>query len=189
MDEAKRQKAVEDAMALFWEHGAEGASYNDIVAATGLSRKALYAQWPDKDALVHDALQHYRTTVLNEILSPLAEGGVQGLRRFWDSLQVAIKAAANWSGCFLFRSASGPLRRDAFVAMTYEEYAERMRELVAQCVRDGQASGAISQQIDAEAAAWHSLAINGLLSSIGARSGYGPEVDELFDLARVSCGL
>ena len=157
MNDDKRQGAVEAAMLLFWEQGAEGASYNDIVAATGLSRKALYAEWPDKETLVHDALQHYRNVVLGQLIAPLETGGRAGLEAFWDQLQTEIRAAKKWTGCFLFRSVSGPLRSDTFVASAYDEYAGRMRELVARCVRDGQAKGVIGKQTDAEAAGWHAL--------------------------------
>lgn len=189
MDEKRRGQAVEAAMMLFWTHGGEATTYGDIVAATGLSRKALYGVWPDKDALVHDALDLYRGEVLSALLSPLEQGDVAGLRAFWDNLQNAIKEASDWRGCFLFRSASGPLRNDNFVRSAYDAYAGEMRAAAARCVIDGQAKWELPSSLVPEIVGWQVLALNGLLSGMGARSGYTPEVDEVFNVARVSCGL
>ena len=47
-DEDKVLNALRD---IFWEHGFEGTSYADIMAATGLQKGSLYSAFGDKRAL------------------------------------------------------------------------------------------------------------------------------------------
>lgn len=50
---------VEAAFRLFLERGYEGASMSDLVAATGLSKGAVYHHFRDKDALHNAAIEHF----------------------------------------------------------------------------------------------------------------------------------
>ncbi|MDR7220999.1 TetR/AcrR family transcriptional regulator [Aminobacter aminovorans] len=50
---------VEAAFRLFLERGYEGASMSDLVAATGLSKGAVYHHFRDKDALHDAAIEHF----------------------------------------------------------------------------------------------------------------------------------
>ncbi len=53
-------EAVLDALRdVFWEHGYEGASYAQIMKATGLKKGSLYAAFGDKRALYDKALARY----------------------------------------------------------------------------------------------------------------------------------
>jgi AcrR family transcriptional regulator len=108
---------LDTAMHLFWARGAEATSYEDIVRATGLSRKGLYARWPDKSRLLGVTLAHYRATVLAGMLAALD----RGLADFWDRLSVAVADPA-WLGCYLIRTGSGPLRNETFVQPLFTEY-------------------------------------------------------------------
>jgi AcrR family transcriptional regulator len=51
--------ALDKAMMVFWEHGYEGASLNDLTEAMGISRKSLYAAFGNKESLFCKALQRY----------------------------------------------------------------------------------------------------------------------------------
>lgn len=181
-------EALRRAMHLFWERGADAASYGEIVAATGLSRKALYATWPDKDALVRDAMALYRETVLSPMLAPLAGGGRAGLERFWDGVEAAARAPG-WSGCFLFRSASGALRSDPVIGRHFAEHVELVRRGISGAVAEGQQEGSIAAGIDPEHAGWQALAIAGLLSTYGALGGFSEAAAGLIAAGRSACGL
>jgi len=50
---------VEAAFRLFLERGYEGASMSDLVAATDLSKGAVYHHFKDKDALHDAAIEHF----------------------------------------------------------------------------------------------------------------------------------
>jgi AcrR family transcriptional regulator len=53
------EQALEAALAVFWRKGYEGASYADLVEATGVERPALYSAFGNKEALFLRALERY----------------------------------------------------------------------------------------------------------------------------------
>lgn len=174
-------KALDGAMGLFWAKGPETASYPEIVDATGLSRKALYQRWPDKNALIADALTHYRDTVLARMLAELTPPGRAGLQRFWDKLD-QIAQQPGWSGCLLFRTASGPMGREAFVASAFLAYLHDLTQGLAACL---QAEG----HPKAPLAAMQAVAILGQISMIGAGQGWCPAAADWIAAGRATCGV
>ena len=52
-------KALERAMQLFWRHGYEGTSLNDLTRELGVTRPSLYAAFESKEALFLRALDLY----------------------------------------------------------------------------------------------------------------------------------
>jgi len=50
-DTAKRRQIMDGARRVFLEHGFDGASVNDIVRATGVSKGTVYAYFPSKEKL------------------------------------------------------------------------------------------------------------------------------------------
>lgn len=58
-----RDKAVEIAMRLFWRHGYEGVSVDDLTKAIGIAPPSLYAAFGSKAGLYREALAHYEQTL------------------------------------------------------------------------------------------------------------------------------
>ena len=54
-----RGKALNAAMKLFWERGYEGTSFDDLIAAMGISASCFYNSFGSKEALYCEATQHY----------------------------------------------------------------------------------------------------------------------------------
>ena len=183
-----RKEIVQAVVALFWRQGAEVASYNDIVAATGLSRKALYGYWPDKEALIEETLEVYHENLVFTVDAALARGGMRGLVAFWDGVEDAARSEG-WRGCYLSRTACGPLRAHPKVSALYQKYFDHFTATVAGAVAEGQASGDIDGRIDAATAGLQSFSLLGMISTLGAQSGYGNRVAELFRAGRASCGV
>ena len=46
-------------MYVFWEHGYEAASVNELTCAMGISPPSLYLAFGDKERLFHEAIEHY----------------------------------------------------------------------------------------------------------------------------------
>jgi AcrR family transcriptional regulator len=72
-------RALENAMQLFWQRGYEAASLQDLQAATGLSKSSLYQTYPSKQAWFVAAFSRYvaqrRALLLEQLAastSPLA---------------------------------------------------------------------------------------------------------------------
>lgn len=53
-------KAVEQAMLVFWKKGYEGTSIDDLTEAMGISRPSLYAAFGNKEGIFKRSLDHYR---------------------------------------------------------------------------------------------------------------------------------
>jgi AcrR family transcriptional regulator len=61
------EKVLDAAVAVFWRKGYEGASYSDLVKATGVERPALYSAFGNKEALFRKALARYSELYLDYI--------------------------------------------------------------------------------------------------------------------------
>lgn len=186
--ESGTDQALENAMMLFWRQGAEVSSYNDLVAATGLSRKALYKTWPEKHLLVADTLRAYRMQMLPQLTRLLRQGGHGGLVAFWDALDGAAQSE-DWRGCYLFRTASGPLRDQDFVREVFDDYIAELGQLFVSEISVAQAEGDIDAGLDPRLASQQAIGLTCLISIIGAQVGYGPQVAELIVAAKRTCGL
>ena len=179
---------VEKALGVFWKNGVEATSYRDLVAQTGLSRKALYSKWADKSSLVHDTLQLYRERVLESIISLLKTPSMQSLEIFWDTMEASIKDP-DWIGCYLFRSASGELREDPVVNKAFNDYIDTLKSNIELSLKAAKLANELPNEIDPATAAWQVVSLLSLMSSFGGQSGYSATVQALIDAGRNTCGI
>lgn len=66
-------KAVAQAMLVFWKKGYEGTTIGDLTAAMCISRPSLYAAFGNKEGLFKQALDHYRNDPASYVNRALAE--------------------------------------------------------------------------------------------------------------------
>jgi TetR/AcrR family transcriptional repressor of nem operon len=67
--------ALARAMDVFWCHGFEGTSIQDVVEATGVQRGSLYAAFGNKEGLYLAVLDRYREDLARPMLDALAGVG------------------------------------------------------------------------------------------------------------------
>jgi TetR/AcrR family transcriptional repressor of nem operon len=183
-----RARALAAAMEVFWRRGADQTRYDDLVAVTGLSRKGLYALWPDKATLVRETLDLYRRTELEATLARLRPPGAEGLRRFWTALEDGARVPG-WNGCYLVRSASGELRGDREVRALFDGWLEALTQALIDAILAAIRDLPRSRVMDAGAAAWQAAALVTLASTLGGQRGYDARVAEVFRAGRLACGL
>jgi AcrR family transcriptional regulator len=66
------EKALNEAMEVFWRHGYEGTTVAELTAAMGINPPSLYAAFGSKEWLLKAALDHYtakRAAFLREVLA------------------------------------------------------------------------------------------------------------------------
>lgn len=105
-DEDKVLDALRD---VFWQHGYEGTSYAQIMAATGLQKGSLYAAFGDKKSLYHKAISRYDSAAVSGAIAMLRDDSLSGEGRIGLLMDALINDAetpqGRW-GCFLCNAAT-----------------------------------------------------------------------------------
>ncbi len=93
-------KALDAALAVFWDKGYEGASFEDLTRATGVARPGLYAAFGNKEALFRKALDRYDSRYMTFMSTALDEPNSRAVvqRILEGSLEVQTLNGAN-RGC------------------------------------------------------------------------------------------
>jgi TetR/AcrR family transcriptional repressor of nem operon len=99
-DEDEVKEAI---MNVFWEHGYEATSMQDLVAASGLLKGSLYGAFGDKQALYLLALEHYDQTHIQLAIEMLRGSDPVLLKvgRLFDSVLDSIQTTVFAGGCLL----------------------------------------------------------------------------------------
>ncbi|GAA4752772.1 TetR/AcrR family transcriptional regulator [Sphingomonas daechungensis] len=72
-------RALAQALRVFWEKGYDGTSLTDLTEAMGITRPSLYAAFGNKDALFRKALDLYETEKLAYIRQALEQPTARGV--------------------------------------------------------------------------------------------------------------
>jgi AcrR family transcriptional regulator len=128
------EKALDQALEVFWRNGYEGASIADLTEAMGINPPSLYAAFGNKERLFRKALDRYvqqRTGFWNEALAaPTARGMIEHLLR--ESANF-LTEKCNPPGCLLVRGAlscseaAGSIHRELAARRAEGEDAIRSR--------------------------------------------------------------
>ena len=108
--------ALQDVMNVFWKKGYEGASLQDIEAATGLNKQSLYRAFGDKRAMYLAALDIYEKNVIADRIAPLVKTGESAYDRFdtlFTNVITARTVKGDRRGCFLCNASVDQAALDA----------------------------------------------------------------------------
>lgn len=108
---------------VFWRRGYDGASYADLMEATGLGKGSLYAAFGDKRALYRQALSSYvdrevallETALVDDRTGAAAQERLSAVMRY--PITMAQAQDTGRLGCFLCHSAMEVAPDDPEVAM------------------------------------------------------------------------
>lgn len=168
--EFDEDEVLDRALSTFWEHGYEGTSIDDSIAATGLGRASLYGAFGDKEHIFARALERYCAKAVD----PLAGGDDDlsaraALGRLLRALVLQSCPKSGPRGCFLLSTTVGG-DAPAAARETYAGYIKGLERALTALVRRGQESGEITDSADAPSVA-RMLAI--LIQGISASSRAG----------------
>jgi TetR/AcrR family transcriptional regulator, transcriptional repressor for nem operon len=151
--EFDEQAVIESSMKVFWELGYDGASMEELLSATGLSRSSLYESFGDKRSLFLRTVEAY--TARSGDLRRAAFGDPSGLRagltRYLRSRTEALANAGDRpAGCYVtmlsasLKSADQELRD---IVASYTAGAEReIREGFERALAAGSIQGRLTAE-------------------------------------------
>jgi TetR/AcrR family transcriptional regulator, transcriptional repressor for nem operon len=107
-------KAVAQAMGLFWEYGYEGTSLQDLTDGLAIGRGSLYAAFGSKDGLYQAALERYRQECVGPMLQALCVDGDfrDALRGLLTVLVTDAVADERRRGCMVVNAATERVPHD-----------------------------------------------------------------------------
>jgi AcrR family transcriptional regulator len=100
--------ALDRALAVFWKHGFQDASLQELTDAMGLSKPSLYAAFGDKEALYLKALERYVARLVAthaQILADVPDGRT-AVHGFLRSLAGMLADPALPGGCFIINGSA-----------------------------------------------------------------------------------
>ena len=66
-------KALIQAMRVFWQHGYQGTSVGDLMKAAGVQKQSLYCAFGDKHSLFVKSIELYKNQVLSQVKAIIDE--------------------------------------------------------------------------------------------------------------------
>ena len=166
-----REAALYQAMLLFWRHGYEGTSVNDLTSAMAITPPSLYTAFGDKKQLFFEAVQHYLSgPVTSESIIDEAQTAREAAAGLLNAAAVGFTGESTPAGCLLATSAiscssaAGEVQKAlAKIRLSIEE---RLKTRIAQDNEAGRPSG----NVDAGAMAGYVMAVIQGMSTL-ARDG------------------
>ena len=166
-----REAALQQAMLLFWQHGYEATSVNDLVQAMGITPPSLYTAFGDKKQLFLEAVQHYLSgPVTSESIiqqAPTAREAAVGL------LQASARGFTGEqtpAGCLLASSAISCSAAAAEVKNALAAIRITIETRLRNKILDDQTMRKLKPAVDADALAGHVMAVIQGMSTL-ARDG------------------
>lgn len=127
------EKALDQAMRVFWKHGYEGTSLPDLTKAMGINRPSMYAAFGNKETLFRKAVDRYVERTGGFLRESLAESTARAVAEKLLRATVDSGCSSKIRGCFLVQGAlacgdaAGAIRDELAARRAGVEHALRQR--------------------------------------------------------------
>jgi TetR/AcrR family transcriptional regulator, copper-responsive repressor len=170
--------ALDRAVTVFWKHGFQDASMQELTGAMGLSKPSLYAAFGDKEALYLKTLERYIALLIERHASVLngEPDGRLAVERFLRSLAGMLADPEMPGGCFIINGTAdcGGSTVPASVEMALREALQGSETMVLERLRRAREDGDLPKDAQPEKlAAMFGSIIAGL--AVMAKSGASVE--------------
>jgi AcrR family transcriptional regulator len=171
-----RSVALQQAMKLFWERGYEGASFDELTAAMGISASSFYNSFGSKERLYQEATEAYRAAAGKWFVGEL-NADTDTKTAFHRLLTVAVREFTQDgrpTGCMISLACTQVPPALTCLQDTMAAYREAAQSAMAARIRRGIDEGDVPQDTDVEAlAAFYNAVSRGLAAQ--ARDGASRE--------------
>jgi TetR/AcrR family transcriptional repressor of nem operon len=170
-------QAVDVALDLFWRHGYDNASMQELVEATGLNRYALYTRFGSKRDLFLAALDAYFADAkgrLEALVAANPDRPISALRQFQH--QNVADMADERAGCMICSVAVEMAQEDEKIGERVKAIFDESLETFQRLLEMGRAAGELRDGIDPATGA--QILLSSMLA-LGSRARAGLSKDEL----------
>ena len=177
-------KALDQAMAVFWKKGYEGASLPDLTRAMGINRPSLYAAFGNKESLFRKAMDRYMGGPAAHVTEALAAPTAREVaaRLLHGGIDIVADGKGP-GGCFMVQS-----------ALACGDSAEALRKEVADRRAAGEAAvrarlerahkeGDLPKEVDAATLARYLMAVTYGMAVLAAGGATRDDLTVVADMA------
>lgn len=150
------EKALQNALTLFWKKGFEATSLADLVAATGMAKPSLYATFGDKEAFFMKALTHYVDEAGAPIKLQLAQpvgSTYEDLKAYLITISESVSDDTQPNGCFLINSMIDSENLPRETKPLFNQLRQERTDALIERMRLGQKTGDFPEDADVPALA------------------------------------
>lgn len=165
------EKALVDAMHVFWSRGFEASSMQDILKATGLSKSSLYQTFGSKQDLFDCCLDFYCNDSYSKFKELLdnSSSGREFIESTFKSITDSCDSAEGRKGCFLMNTVSEFAKRDKHLAKAMSYQIKRVEQILAEAIKKDMAEKKLNQDLDEKALATYFITnLSGLRTMVKA---------------------
>jgi len=153
-------ETLDRAMRLFWAHGFEATSMEDLVQGMGINRGSIYSTFGDKRKLFIAALNRYDATCRKSQLAALEHEHLprDAIKALFDGWIDRVTSDSENSGCFLTNTALELAAHDDDIGRIVAESQRDIEKFFRRLIKKGQAGGEIETSLSATKVAQSLLA-------------------------------
>lgn len=139
-------RALDDALELFWREGYRSTSTRDLEAALGINQSSLYNAFGSKEQLLTAALDRYEQRIDAEVVAPLAtsDAGLAAVDAFFSDLHRWVTREGK-RGCLIINLMAEDGGEDAVITRRTRRYRRRVRRALEEALQRAAARGEISE--------------------------------------------
>lgn len=134
-----RQLALDAAARLFGEHGTEAVSVDDVAAAAGLTRRAIYYHFPAKADLIHAWLRAEGPSTMARVIAAASSTRSEHphpIGRLIEAIGAAVRSA-RFRGCPFLNTVRERPRDRVVVRLARASKAQGLEWLIGIAAREG----------------------------------------------------
>ncbi|MEO1059883.1 MAG: TetR/AcrR family transcriptional regulator [Actinomycetota bacterium] len=168
-----RIELLDRAIELFRRQGFNGTGTAELVAALGVNRKSMYAEFGSKQELFEAALERYSEHHLTNVLGPVEapDAGPDAILGAFAGYADASDGWAQGRGCLLCNTAVERGALDPGAGRHVAAYLERLTNAFAHALGNGVRTGEVDADADIDAlAAYFTMALIGVAACIRAEA-------------------
>jgi AcrR family transcriptional regulator len=173
-------------MDVFWRHGYEASSIDQLATAMGLSRSSMYKRFQDKDGLFQEVLSAYAERLLRRMRAVRGDTKRQQLEALLHEFLPGERKTGRPTGCMLARSCTEMADLPPASQSVAQQGLAGQRAILGEILSEAVASGELPAATDVEGLAWHYLGVLQAIKNLPQAGATPGELRRVVELAMLA---